>query len=69
MTCELKERLLADYQATTRSFAAAVDELHRNIGTSSLNEYQRLQRLTDEARLKSEQARLALEDHVATHRC
>jgi hypothetical protein len=69
MSCEEKERLLKEYQATTRNFAASVDELHRRMGTSSLHEYQQRQRTTEEARLKSELARLALEHHVATHQC
>jgi hypothetical protein len=69
MNCEEKERLLAAYRIATQSFAAAVADLHAKTGTSLLVEYQQLQRLTDEARLKSEQARLAFEQHVTSHRC
>jgi hypothetical protein len=69
MACEVKEQLLATYQAATQNFAAAVAELYGKMGTSSLIEYQRLQRMTEEARLKSEQARLAFEQHVAFHQC
>jgi hypothetical protein len=69
MACEEKQRLLAEYQVTTQKFADAVSELHRKIGTSPLPEYQGLQRAADEARLESEQARLALERHVALHGC
>jgi hypothetical protein len=39
------------------------------MGTSSLRDYQQHQRSTEEARLKSELARLALEHHVASHQC
>jgi hypothetical protein len=39
------------------------------MGTSAKEEYDRLQRATDEARVKSEQARIALEQHTAAHRC
>ncbi|MBN9562507.1 MAG: hypothetical protein J0H14_17540 [Alphaproteobacteria bacterium] len=69
MACEKKERLLAAYQSATHEFAATVADLHAKIGTSSLVENQQLQRLTDEARLESEQARLALEQHVASYQC
>jgi hypothetical protein len=69
MACKEKERLLAAYQITTQTFATAVADLHAKMGTSSLAEYQDLRCLTDEARLKSEEARLALEQHVASHRC
>ena len=67
MSCEEKERLLKEYQGTTRAFAASVDELHWRMGTSSLVEYQQHQRTTEQSRLKSDLARL--EHHVATHQC
>jgi DNA-binding Lrp family transcriptional regulator len=69
MLCEEKARLLAEYETTTKDFAASITDLQRKIGTSPKTEYDRLQRATDEARLKSEQARLALERHVAAHGC
>lgn len=69
MNCEEKTRLLMEYQAATSTFSETVKELHRKIGTSPKAEYQRLERIANEARVKSEQARLALEQHVATHRC
>jgi hypothetical protein len=50
-------------------FAAAVTNLHERIGTSSKSEYSRLRQAIDEARLQSEQARLALEGHIETHQC
>jgi hypothetical protein len=67
--CPEKERLAADYEAATIRFASAVTDLNRNMGTSVRAEYQRLQRVADEARVKSEQARLGLEQHVAAHQC
>jgi hypothetical protein len=69
MDCDVKARLLNDYRVTTEEFSNAVTRLQEMRGTSSLIEYQRLQGLTEEARLKSERARLALEEHVAAHRC
>jgi hypothetical protein len=58
-----------EYKAATSTFAEAVKELHRRIGTSTKIEYQRLERIADQARVKSEQARLALEQHIAAHHC
>jgi len=69
MSCQEKARLAQEYQATTVRFSEAVGQLQRNIGTSTRAEYERLQRISDEARVKSEQARLALEEHLAAHAC
>jgi len=69
MTCEEKTRLAAEYQATSQKYADAVAELNRKMGTSAKTEYERLTRAADEARVKSEQVRLALEQHVAAHNC
>ena len=69
MACEEKARLVADYEAATKRFSASVTNLQRKMGTSPKGEYDRLQRISDEARVKSEQSRLALEQHVAAHRC
>jgi hypothetical protein len=69
MSCEEKTRLLLEYSNATDAFSIAVQELRKKIGTSSREEHQRLERVTLEARVKSEQARLALEEHVVTHGC
>ena len=69
MVCEEKTRLLAEYGAATKKFSAAVAELQRKMGTSPKAEYERLTRASDDARVKSEQARLALESHIAAHGC
>jgi hypothetical protein len=69
MTCQEKARLAQDYEAATVRFSEAVGRLQRNIGTSTRADYERLQRISDEARVKSEQARLALEQHLAAHGC
>jgi ATP-dependent helicase YprA (DUF1998 family) len=69
MTCEEKTRLGAEYEAATGRFFAAVKELQRKMGTSPKEEYERLDRAANEARVKSEHARLALESHIAVHRC
>jgi hypothetical protein len=62
-------RLAMEYEAATFAFSEAVTELHRRIGTSPKEEYGRLERISSEARVKSEQARLALEEHISSHRC
>jgi hypothetical protein len=69
VSCEEKTRLAREYEAATSAFSEAVKELHRKIGTSPKEEYKRLERISSEARVKSEQARLALEQHISDHRC
>ena len=69
MVCEEKARLVTAYEAATSAFSEAVKELHRRIGTSPKEEYQRLEQISTEARVKSEQARLALEQHISAHLC
>jgi hypothetical protein len=64
-----KARLAKEYEAATAAFSEAVKELNRRIGTSPKEEYKRLERISSEARVKSEQTRLALEQHIAAHRC
>jgi hypothetical protein len=54
MGCEEKARLATEYEATTSAFSEAVKELHRKIGTSPKEEYQRLERISTEARVRSE---------------
>jgi hypothetical protein len=69
MNCEEKARLAAEYDTATGKFSGAVKELREKMGTSPKEEYERLDRAANEARVKSEQARLALEQHIAAHRC
>jgi hypothetical protein len=69
MVCEEKTRRVDEYSAATLAFSKAVQELRRNIGTSPREDYKRLERVSSDARVKAEQARLALEQHVASHGC
>ena len=69
MNCEEKARLAAEYDNATAKFSAAVKELREKMGTSPKEDYERLDRVANEARVKSEQSRLALEQHIAAHRC
>lgn len=69
VSCEEKNRLALEYHTSTSKFSEAVRELHREMGTSPKEEYDRLERAANQARMKSELARLALEQHIATHKC
>jgi len=69
MNCEEKSRLATEYESSTAKFSEAVTDLRKKTGTSAKEEYQRLDRAANEARVKSEQARLALEQHIAAHGC
>ena len=66
MGCEEKARLVRDYDNATLAFSNAVQEMHRKIRTSPRDEYQRLERISHEARVKSEQTRLALEQRLTS---
>jgi hypothetical protein len=67
--CEEKVRLMSEYETATARFSAAVGELRREMGTVRKAEYERLDRVANEARVKSEHARLAVEQHIAAHGC
>jgi hypothetical protein len=69
MNCEKKSRLATEYEASTMKFSEAVTQLRKKMGTSAREEHRRLDRAANEARVNSEQARLALEQHIAAHRC
>lgn len=69
MACEEKRRLVSEYELATKKFSDAVSNLRERAGTSAKKEYDRLARVSDEARVKSEQARLAVEQHIALHGC
>lgn len=69
MNCEEKVRLATEYEISTAKFSEAVTELRKKMGTSAREEYQQLDRAANEARVRSEQARLTLEQHIASHRC
>jgi hypothetical protein len=69
MNCEEKARLAAHFEETTAKFSSAVSDLRRRIGVCPKEEYELLNRIANESRVKSEHARLALEKHIADHRC
>jgi hypothetical protein len=67
--CEEKTRLVREYREATAAFSEAVKELRRRMGTSPKEEYKHLQRIANQALLKSEQTRYSLEQHIDTHGC
>jgi hypothetical protein len=69
VNCEEKARLAKEYDAATAAFSETVTELNRKLGTSPKEEYKRLERISTDARVKSEQTRLALEQHIVAHGC
>jgi hypothetical protein len=69
MNCDEKQRLLTEYQRESARFSEAVDTLNRMMPISSKEDYDRLKRAADEARIGSERARLTLEQHTAVHGC
>jgi hypothetical protein len=69
MACEEKSRLLAEFDQAVQAYGAAVRQLNQNRPTSSKWTYDELNRAAETARLKCEDARLALDRHRAGHRC
>jgi hypothetical protein len=69
MNCEEKTRLATECEEAAARLSKAVTKLRENIGVSSKEAYERLDRAANEDRAKSEQTRLALDQHIATHRC
>ena len=69
MTCEEKRKLVLKYHRATSGFTAVVSDLQRKIGMMSKEEYERHLREVDQARDRSDEARIALERHIAKHDC
>jgi hypothetical protein len=67
--CEQKERLVKEFAAAADEYSAAVARLQARTAISPKAEYERLRMAVEVARLGSEEARLALERHTASHDC
>ena len=67
--CEEKTPSTEVYRDATERFSHSVNELREKVGKSPKEEYERLRRASEEWRVHSEQARLALEQHVVAHKC
>jgi len=67
--CKDKSALLVIYSDTSRAYGAAVAELHDNIGVVGQAQYDRLHRIAEDARLATDAARIAMEEHTKKHGC
>jgi hypothetical protein len=67
--CEEKERLLIAYDKASSELSDAVAALRKNEGTTGKDEYDALCRASEDAHMRTEQARLAFERHQQDHKC
>jgi hypothetical protein len=67
--CEEKERLLIAYDRASTELSDAVAALRKNEGTSAKEQYEALCRASEDAHMRTEQARLAFERHQQDHKC
>jgi hypothetical protein len=68
MDCAECVRLTSEYESLERAFAAAISELSSKQESVNVDEYQRLRRIAEDARLDAKVASLALEMHRQIHR-
>jgi hypothetical protein len=69
MACETKTVLLAKYQQATHQYSEAVRTLNQRMEISSKEEFGRLYRLTEDARMNAANTMRDLEHHIADHDC
>ena len=69
VACTEKADLLNQYDTAAAEFSRTVTVLNRRMGVMTHDEYVRILRFSEQARIWSEQARLALERHVSEHGC
>jgi hypothetical protein len=67
--CEDRDRLTHIYQQASAKYNRALAALNWKIGSITKQEYERLRSFTEEAHSKLEQARTALDRHIAEHGC
>jgi hypothetical protein len=60
---------MVEYHAFVQEYAAATGDLAKLRPTASMANYQGLLKHAEDARLKSERARAALDKHVKQHGC
>ena len=68
MDCAECVRLTREYESLERAFAAAISELSSKQESVNVDEYQRLHKVADGARLDAKVASLALEMHRRIHK-
>jgi hypothetical protein len=69
MECEEKARLVAEHHVAALAFSQAVRALTGRMKTSNVAEHERLGTVKEETRVKSIEARTALERHRREHGC
>ena len=67
--CDEKDRLLLEYRKVTDLYSAAVAELSRRICITSLDDYLQLHQAAERARMRSNEARDRVAQHLAEHHC
>jgi hypothetical protein len=67
--CAEKRRLIEIYEAATREFSRTLTVLTRRMGVLLREEYDEIRAAGERARLRSEEARLQMEKHIAEHNC
>jgi len=67
--CDMKTRLLTEYQAATEVYSKTVSELSRMIGKTTRIEYEKLHQSVESARLVAGKARQNLDAHANQHGC
>lgn len=67
--CNEKARLLDEYTESVRLYEVAVRALSEARPQAILKDYLRMKEYSEQARKKTELARLVLEKHVSEHGC
>jgi hypothetical protein len=67
--CKEKAGLLDYYVKTTETLLDSITVMSARVGKSDKAEYKRLREAAEDYRTKSELARVALDSHVAAHKC
>ena len=67
--CRVKAQLMHRYDAALSEYSRTVSFLYQRIGTLSKSDYYQIADFTEVARLRSERARLELEQHTSEHGC
>jgi len=69
MNCELKTRLLTEYQSAAAVYSKAISEFSRMIGKTNGIEYEKLHRSLARARMFAGEARHNIDSHTLEHGC
>ena len=67
--CAEKTRLLYKYDAVLAEYSRTVSFIYKRVGVLRKEAYREISDFTDDARLRCETARVALEDHIRQHGC